>query len=1199
MSLQNMEHTIVDELQGKQLWGDINMSSAEYEILLERIKVLLNYHDIDLEYLANMYPVVMTTLLVFLARYKYNTNYWGLLSEELEVPIKTSEESSLGIRVRNTFKKYHFDFSDVKNEKWVNLAPIFYEAGLPPESSLDDLFYILNYDSHSIFDPQLIIEDLIEMRSYQIRKPLLKFLKRFKEDRAVEFVMEVHEAMLSVDHSMSSDSHYIGNYTEWKARESSKETISSRKKQECQTKPYLSFDNGKRGLCMVLPRVLLKDEWIEEISWNIMTDIGIVSRRMNVFGDEGKRFIETITVPVCPSSMYRIELIDDENLDGVKLANWGVNGISEEGFLVFNSNGRVISPKYIPSPYGIIITGQKANITAVDNVHILRQAYPTDRAGYQIQSFESTARDGRMTITCPAQIYELNTRPHVEMNFEGTTLFHLDSSDSYRFYTEIPRLSIDIGEGAIADGIVLRIGSESIGIDDFFESGIAKINLSRFSESIFTKLGIYSIRLYQNDHFIKQTEFTLLPEIPSNYYPHFSWSGRVDYSKELLFRFKKIRDFQMEFQGCRTGGDEDAYITACPPGIGSISVKLDYSSEESEFSCLFELPVRPFEYSILDSNENTKCINIGRTTRVGLTDLLDEELWAYIRFFGKYQNEKYSLRVRSVNGIEQEEPVLLTQNGCVNKNLSVFHDTLRSCPLPAQIELYHEECADDAFPLLIVADTMQLSHRPGYNSSGYIAISVQDEERNITVSSFRNPEMCFRILYSESLLGKSGKTRGYKCPHLLDDGFYVVESDKSNSAFEFEEETSTRLSNGNDTIYVSSRNRKSPIITFSDWLDQLIRDILSAGIMNDINTAKSFCLLDDLNQFKNTELHYFDYERIVSLAYFLDAKCSNDKKISIGKCMKTISQVILDDESRLQLIRTLVTLRCPAEIMSLCIQHYKLHLFMPGTPDAITLAEQIENDAIELSILLRMSANDSLRNILGREKFRDIIGKESLKLLLNVPSVTDPSAIIQEQRLFLRERPSKVRIHLDKDISGEMEPIVSNMLEITYNKIFFHKSKKPDIGAYFDHIRYVDQYVNWYVLHSVKDKGINPETSKAIVETVNENCRLIVDAINDLKQMTSSRKMTEQYDSALRARFNGDLFANMKSAIPARFFYLQGLAAYLSTLPHEYRRYKWHVKAGEGFMVKAFDIAPRIARRDILMASTYLYLISKEEQLCR
>ena len=245
-SLVNIERYLVDEVKGKELWGDLNVSPEEYEILREKIKEALQ--KMSIEEVCKRYPVSLTTMLVFLMRYKYNMNFWGLLREELSMNFDNSKESIIGKCTRKTFDRYGFDYSEVKEEKLVNIAPILYEAGLPPESSLDDLFYVLKYDSHTIFDPLLIIDDLIDMRSYKIRKPLLRFLKRFKDKRAIEFLLDIQDAMLSVDQNMAGSSCYVSNYQNWKEKERDRTTIATRKNQEFLTRPYLTFENGKRVL---------------------------------------------------------------------------------------------------------------------------------------------------------------------------------------------------------------------------------------------------------------------------------------------------------------------------------------------------------------------------------------------------------------------------------------------------------------------------------------------------------------------------------------------------------------------------------------------------------------------------------------------------------------------------------------------------------------------------------------------------------------------------------------------------------------------------------------------------------------------------------------------------------------------------------------------------------------------------------------
>jgi len=149
-SLGEMEQILTQELEGQQLWGDIDVSLGEYEALKYQLNKKANYRNSDIVQLAKAYPVCFTTLLVFLARYKYDTNYWGLLSKELSITINGPIESELGAIAKKAFRENGFDFSDVQNERRINLEPIFYEAGLPPESSLDDLFYILKYDTHDI-----------------------------------------------------------------------------------------------------------------------------------------------------------------------------------------------------------------------------------------------------------------------------------------------------------------------------------------------------------------------------------------------------------------------------------------------------------------------------------------------------------------------------------------------------------------------------------------------------------------------------------------------------------------------------------------------------------------------------------------------------------------------------------------------------------------------------------------------------------------------------------------------------------------------------------------------------------------------------------------------------------------------------------------------------------------------------------------
>ena len=1197
-SLGEMEQILTQELEGQQLWGDIDVSLGEYEALKYQLNKKANYRNSDIVQLAKAYPVCFTTLLVFLARYKYDTNYWGLLSKELSTTINGPIESELGAIAKKAFRENGFDFSDVQNERRINLEPIFYEAGLPPESSLDDLFYILKYDTHDIFDPLLIIEDLTEMRSYQIRKPLLKFLKRFKEDRAVEFIAEIHEAILCVDQGMANDSTYCVLYADWKEHEQITDNTVSKKKQTFQTKPYLYFDNEKRGLCLILPRMLLRDKWAD--SWIITTNDSTIRREPNVCGEEGKLYIESLTVPVPPSPDYHVTLIEGDDLDTTELESWDIAGIRDNGFVLFNAHGRLISPKYLPMPNGVLISGCDITLSDTKNINLPVLTYPTDHPGYNIRSIEPTSQNSAITIRSPQNKVVLISRPQVELSFIGNTLFSLGNTTGRVLFTEIPRLVIQLNEDTSTTGLLLRIGSETLSIQDRFSGEKAEIQLDCLKKEVFTRYGIYSIRLYQNNHFLKQAEFCLVPNIQSDYSPNIAWIDK-HHLRKPLYRFKKTPDVQLTFEDCKIFEDASEYNVECPLGMGAIPVRMTYSSEHATFETSFEIPVRPFEIDLLDSNGNVKDHLTGRTTRVGLSELTKNTIWISVRFFGLYRYEKYRIKLRTINGVEQQEPLSINHNGCGNFSLSVFYDTLHNVPLPARIELLREDSDDIAFPLIQVADTIHFRNRPTYTSSRYISINAEDDGRDITVVRFRHPDEQFRLMYKNSVLSKSGKYRGYKCPSKLTDGFYIIECDDGDFAFEFEEESLPWITHDTDTIYVSSREKDAAIGTLSDWLDQLMKDILSNNTNMGFENCVSYRLLSNLHQFMGVNISPLDYERLIALVYFLHSKkCSNAKLRSIKQCVDQISDYILDADSRLEMIRLLSEWQNPPEIVESCIHNYGLYLFTTNSDDALMLADCIDHSSTELSLLLRMGGNGHIKDTILREKSRNLIGKDAISSFLGVPDAVQPNEKLEEQKRFLREQPSLVSITIDPELSGKSEYLFE-MANTARKEITLNVAAKPNVGIYFGHTRYFDLYVDWFVKNTTADMVVLEKTQDAIRSVLRNYGRDTVDYIKQLRKTETANSIVSKYLDALKSRYNYryDPMENLNVCIPARFFYIQALAAFLAKLPTGKPEYKNAIKVGEQFMIRALRIAPQLAKRDILMASTYIYLSMKEESLCQ
>ena len=1201
MSLRAIENMIVEELQDKDLWGDIPFSVDDYETIRKRIKDIIENSSYEIGNICKNYPVAITTFLVFMMRYKYDVNFWGLMAEELNIGLNSVLETEIGKCIRKTFKKYGFDYSDIKDERRVNMAPIFFEAGIPPESSLENLFYVLSYDIYSFFDPRLIIEDLIDMRSCKIRKPLLNFLQRYRNDRAVEFILEVHDAMLAVEQGRYGESRYIGIYSDWKNRERSNARGNVDKKQEFQTKPYLAFENGKKGLCMVLPRVIMKSEWIDDVEWRIKGNNGVnVTMNMSVYGDEGCRYIQPIEVPIGASNIYQISLLNKDGLNDDVIMNWIIKGIDELGTLFFNSNGRMVTPNYLQMPYGIIILSKKAKIVQSKNITINYQAYPTDREEFSIVQIEPTGRDAELCYMTNGTNKILRMRPQIKVAFEGKHLFGLTNEDN--LFTDIPEIIIEMDELEISTGLNLRIEKERLDISSKIKEGNCRLSLKKYENSILKKYGTYSIRLYQDEHFLCQREFSYVPKIKTSYKSEIEWPDKLNCEEKKKYKFERKDDWILEFYGCIVNFDENNYIVECPAGVGSIHGRISSNENSNTFSCGFELPINPFSFDLL--NLNGECIEEtkGKISRLTLADINDTEYWIRLETFGKYKKHFYKLILRTANGVEQEEMLKLSQTACGNYNLASFYDTLRNCPLPAQIELCCDEDESNSIPIVAFMDVIELSVRPVLvrdSKRDYIAISVYDGGKDLVVKRFGIDKIEYILIYAESKISINGNKRGYPLVERLEPGIYVVEANKSENNFLFVEDSSMVLSHNNNVFLVSNRQNEKTINNFSDWLDQLIREILLTGVNHDIKNGKAFSAITHFSEIsESTSICQKDFEKIVALGYFAVEKCIEVKKETIKECMRSIAKYILKPNDRLEIIRMLTNVECSQEVFDICMEEYTLILFETGSYDAKILASEIEKYSIEISMLLLMGSDASVRDTIWREKYRDMIGREAIRNLLTVPNENNLEVIAEEQKKFFREKPCKIRINLTNEISGDMGSI-QKMIDYTYKSPKLDITKKPDYGIYFDRIRYVDQYVNWYTNSHTLDGNMLPWKRTLMLEVVQQYCDIIMKYVHALSADSYYGTIIVRYEKALSARTTGDIYANMQTNQHSRYFYLQGMAAILCSIGTHNGQNDEIIKIGESFMIEAMKIAPGIAKRDLIMARTFIYLVRKEEKLCQ
>ena len=116
-----------------------------------------------------------------------------------------------------------------------------------------------------------------------------------------------------------------------------------------------------------------------------------------------------------------------------------------------------------------------------------------------------------------------------------------------------------------------------------------------------------------------------------------------------------------------------------------------------------------------------------------------------------------------------------------------------------------------------------------------------------------------------------------------------------------------------------------------------------------------------------------------------------------------------------------------------------------------------------------------------------------------------------------------------------------------------------------------------------------------MVSLVDDYAENLIEALEKLRKYRDLREITQSYEAVMRYRYKEDPLINLRANRLDRFFYLQGLAAFAAMIPSSFKC-SMERRIGREFLIRALIIAPKMARRDMLMAATYFYLKGKETQ---
>lgn len=1194
-SLKSMDISIKENAKGLEYWGDLEISKDNLDILKNRIIVLLE-RNFDFKDLFKQYPYAMTSYVVFLAKYKYNGDFWGMIAEEIGIDKpNAADQTQIGKLILKTFDICGLDYSVAAESGRKYVDSVLYEVGIPPHSNFSDLFYIFKYGQMSNTEPQILIDE-ITSREYGVHKPLLHFFDSVSEERAINFVLDIQDTYIAATQTDDFSNKYSDAFSEWVEQDKLKTTYHKKDSDEqVEVRPYFYFDNGKKGLCIILPRQNMTEEWVESAQWSVMGDgEPLCKKECFVQGREGKRFIDQLTVPVVPCKSYSLTFEYNDGFESYPKV-YELKGIGDGDFLYFGSNGRRLNQRYLRAPYGIVIYSTNYSILS-SNVERDIQVYPLLNSDYRIEQITPLTVDAHFTILTGLEDIILQMRPQLLTSLSGKMLFDSEYVTSeIPLFIDIPKLHMNFEGFNNGEGIELRTGHTTLAIDGLSlnEENIVDIR-SAFEEKYF---GIQTIRIYQFNRFIKQVRFYLLPAFKTNYHSDLEWIGNRTSLKSGFLKIivHKVEGWQVDFANGNVQDLPDKYEVHIPYKDGVLSGTIISQQENLHLAVEFELPICAFKSELISRNEISE--------RCDLADFLDGNPWLSVSFFGVYKENNYVVELISANGVEQKKEIKLSNNGSVNFDLKVFRDTVQTVPLPVKIRVADIE-NHDAFDVILIDKVVKFKYRPQYfRKSRCIAVKDEDINKNATLEKFGEPEFQLSLNYADSAVNEKG-VRTYPIPEdvIFSSGYYrVVRESNVDDLFAICDDFEVTLQS--DQFFVSLRNPQEPITTVGEWVEQFIADLIrnrSMKRLDELKVSESYQLRKNIVQLGCEGLSDNDIANLTLLGNIYSGKIPNAHKDIISDVMISISNEVLSNIDRFRILEQLIKTNASDAVIDLCKRKYSLMLFeFPegiAKKDIKELASSLKPISIVFSLQILMKGNVPIRDTFGVATYRDSIGQDVLIEMMC--SDESEENINEDRKHFLREDGmSRVNIALNSDITG-----INNFFEMADEKklrtgrIFLDKKKIPEIGTYFAGTRYTDLFVNWYIRNHLGDTSNDSELRTTMKNAFDLFKSSVWNKALSFNKNTEIAFFFKNYNSVLQERTTNkeDVSGTSVSQFTfPTFFYFVGIAALIVQLD-EFNDLPEIKKAANKFMVNAFQIAPFISERDTLMASMYIYLKRKE-----
>ncbi|MGD9678332.1 MAG: hypothetical protein AB7V16_08315 [Vulcanibacillus sp.] len=1202
--LSCIEKEIKDKLVECEIWGDLGLSFDEYETLTQNIKDALSKTDRDRKsylYFLNNYPATLLTQVINFILYNDENKFWDEWQESLDLDINFNDRPIIGsIWIK---KMARFGFTILEDGGYKYLTPLICQAGVP-NSSLGNLFYIVENTENQYFDPREIIDDLFSWRRYLLNKPIERYI-RLHRDSAVKFILDIYEIVKNnVDTISTENNRIVEQYKKYKDYEATR--FNSRKHGINEyIMPHLFFDSITKGPTIKLPQFPINNEYVRNLIWKIEGDAFQTSVSVKTLTTDLGRLSEEalVSVPCLPE--YFIKVYDDIN-EQKPLKAWenSIEGFTNE-FLIFDNRGKRVSGEYLPKDSGYILYKNDTVKVKFNNMMKEDLYLPEISKDFNAIMFYITNKDSSLEVQNLTSKYSISCRPTLNVRiYSDKYLFdENESKDNITVFTKFPIIEIDLEDNKSVDDMLIIIRNrlcnykQTLHVSDYvsIQKSTGNIVIDNNNSENIMPYGNYEISFYKDKAFLQSYNFAYSPLILYDSNNTNLWPNHNSNLESTGFCYKPEKGIEIVFQS-----EVKENLVLINNEVWKQVILKEYSrfikgnlvvnQDNQIIKIPFKKTVRNITWKFWNEDNSEERICLG-------TEYFDDD---------EFKNNKWWLTLDfNMNSIQSTPTIELTSklnhiadinsksSGKANIPMSIFSTTIENASFPIEILLNYSIDNEKKSIILakisekVLLNELRYKNDDGTKNKPYLiwklyGKGVAGSDNTLELVQINDTAFKEDIDLCCSKANKNGIHESLKLSNNLNSGLFKMQMKKADDFFGDTDKFKPVEVGKSNTILVNVHD----IIKDNNTISGLINMTLCLWNNKDLLKKVKNILQNKVNSIDKS-ISVKDIRNLITLTYnfgFINNPKDLEINYLINQILDIISEKYLNPNQRLEFLIELLDSDTEQEELEFIYNKFSLSLSKfsdkPPTKENVDHLSNIDN-AASITWMLLTHAKFSYPGL--AHKILNTIGLNSATEMLRFNNKCKDCQGQQEWiDCYVRVISDNIlctnyKIIPSPNIYGDTEDLL-NIIDWgrpgRNDEPKLLLENKTDSGTEFCGLKYIDMLVSWFFYYKR-----NVDELKPLIDSLKELFEEIDCSIRNLD------KGILEFIKPITLALNGRYIEKSVYEI----FYYSGLSTVIKALHNRNKITDKQLMSADNYLITMKKVCPEIVANDLLLAELYMF----------